>query len=687
MMTTNELDRVDVGFSAPTNAIQFEIKGLDVSQTMPNPLRIYIALTGIVGAAWLGYLLSGAEWGGATSLGEAGLFLLLILAAGSFALPVAPKVKADVSTAALFGAAIVLEPGLAALVSALGVAAYTYLLRFWGDRLRLPWYKYPFNAGATALYVGLASILFHRMSAEGELLIVAVVPAAVIMYMANTALVTGAASLQMGMNPLRFWWMGTRENGLAELSLLAFGFLGAVVYKESSWIIVALAIPVAVIYFAFSRLARQMGQLEETEQELNEAKDHLEHRVELRTSELSRATEDLVLSRGRIVSAQEELRKAVAQQLHGPVQNRLLVATHWLRNAQEVMTDDVAQGVGLVTKAADLIDDINQVELRSIMRRLHPTLIRVSLQASLEALADQFRDSLEIEVRVNSDGKGPEDLWKTALPEQLRLAMYRIAEEALTNVVKHASATKVRLLLDHPTVDEVKVVIRDDGQGFLVGTTVPGFGILSMQDYCSAAGGTLVLESIPGQGTTIAASFALPTMVATVELTNNHDRPTNGNGRRGSSNGNGKSHRSLSDAGPDKMSHVKEALATSLLIVDDQPDFCELVTELVKPYSDFHVVGESHDGLAALDMVEEVQPDIVLLDMEMPGLHGLQTAEEIRSRFPGVGIVLMSAYHQHIEGNLQAEASEFIPKVEFSVTRLRRACELARVQGNEAALS
>ena len=427
-----------------------------------------------------------------------------------------------------------------------------------------------------------------------------------------------------------------------------------------------------------------MGHLEETEQELNQAKGDLEVRVQLRTAELSMATEELVLSRGRIVSAQEEFRKAVAQQLHGPVQNRLLVATHWLRNAQEVMNDDVAHGIGLVTKAADLINDINQVELRSIMRRLHPTLIRVSLQASLNALADQYRDSFEVEVQVNGDGTAPEDLWRAGLPEQLRLAMYRVAEEALTNVVKHASATKVGLLLDHPTEDEVTMVIRDDGQGFEVETTVPGFGILSMQDYCSAAGGTLTLESKPSQGTTIAAAFALPAMVAMMASSNSHEHPTNGNGHEGPANRNGNSHHSLSEASSERVSFMEEAPATSLLIVDDQPDFCELVTELVKPYSDFHVVGESHDGQTALDMVEAVQPDVVLLDMEMPGLHGLQTADEIRSRYPGVGVVLMSAYHQYIEGNLQAGTSEFIPKVEFSVTRLRRACELARVRGNAA---
>ena len=203
-----------------------------------------------------------ADWDFST-FGEVGLFALLLVVAGSFPLPVGPKVKADVSTAVLFAAVLLLEPGVAALAAAVGIVTYTVLIRYWGEKLRLPWYKYPFNGGATALYVGLAGVVFHALSADGELLTAAVLPAAVVGYVVGTALVTGAASIQTGMHPVRFWWMGTRENGPAEISLLAFGFLGALVYDLSPWTILALVIPVAVIYLAFSRLGRLNAKLAE----------------------------------------------------------------------------------------------------------------------------------------------------------------------------------------------------------------------------------------------------------------------------------------------------------------------------------------------------------------------------------------------------------------------------------------
>ena len=229
---------------------------------MPKLLTTYIALVGIASVALVAYLASGVDWQLST-LGEMSLFIVLIVAAGSFPLPVAPTTKADVTTAVLFGAVLLLEPGAAALAGAIGMAVYNVLLRYHGERMRWPWYQYPFNAAATALYVGLASLQFHAIAPDSGLLTLAVAPAAVFMYMVNTALITGAVSAQMRVNPLRFWWMGTKENGPAEVSGLAFGFLGAVVYHESPWTVVALFVPVAIIYVAFSRLARSKGQLEQ----------------------------------------------------------------------------------------------------------------------------------------------------------------------------------------------------------------------------------------------------------------------------------------------------------------------------------------------------------------------------------------------------------------------------------------
>ena len=229
---------------------------------VPVSLWAYIAVVGIGGMAWLVYLVQGAEWG-ASATREMGLFILLVIVAGSFPMRVGPSVKTDVTVGALFSAAILLEPGVAALAGVAGVVTYTALTRFRGERLRLPWYKYPFNAGQISMAVGLSSLAFHTLVKDDILLSWAIVPAAATYYMANTVLVSVAAGLQLGANPPRIWWKGTKENGLAELSLFAFGFLGAVAYRESPWAVLALFIPMAIIYLAFSRLASSNARLED----------------------------------------------------------------------------------------------------------------------------------------------------------------------------------------------------------------------------------------------------------------------------------------------------------------------------------------------------------------------------------------------------------------------------------------
>ena len=670
---------------------------------LSTPLRTYIALVATGGAALGFYLATGVEWGPAT-VGQVGLFILLIIGAGVFPLRVGPRVKTDVTTTPLFAAAIVLEPGAAVVAGVAGLVASTMLVRFWGERIRLPWYKYPFNAGQAAFFMGLTSVVFHGLNSSESLLSPAVLPAAVCYYLVNTSLVSCAAGLQLSVSPLRFWVMGTRENGIAELSMLAFGCLGGMLYDESPWTVVAMLIPVGVLYHNFARMANKITERELAEEALQKSKEELEIRVQLRTLELSNTNEQLSLSRRRIVQSQEQLRKAVAAQLHGPVQNRLLVATHWLRTAQETMSASDTKSAEHLANAASLIEEINQGDLRAAMGRLHPSLIRVSLQASLRSLGDQFANSFKVE--LHQSGDGDDEIWRSGrLPEELRLATYRVAEEALNNVLKHARATVVDIWLENPTDDSIRLTILDDGRGFDLDTTTPGFGVLSMQDYIGAVGGKLDIKTHLGKGTTVVATFPLsPSVSDPVQFPNGSIALTedasmwvavqpNGNGHsnghanghsNGLSNGHSNGHANGHSEELEALKDVDargEAAPTRLVVVDDQPDFCMLIRELLSPYDELNVAGEAHDGLDCLRLVEELQPDAVLLDMEMPGLHGLETAQELHRRFPDVKVVLMSAYHQseYLDASMPVGALDFIPKSGFSVDRLRQACQLVKV--------
>ena len=350
--------------------------------------------------------------------------------------------------------------------------------------------------------------------------------------------------------------------------------------------------------------------------------------------------------RRRVVNVQEKLRREVAHHLHGPVQNRLLVVSQWLKMAGAANGAGSAESAKSIDKAVKLVDDINEGDLRLILRRLHPSIIRISLFAALQSLGNQFQGSFPVNIiAAEEDESG---FWQTGLPETLRLAIYRVTEEAMNNVLKHSTATKVDVTLRRHGSNGVSITVEDDGRGFDVGRTVPGLGMLTMEDYCGAEGGSLDISSDLGRGTTVSAVFPLA-VVASGQADRQPEPPP---------------------AAPEPTDSRRVPSSTkTVVVVDDQPDFCGLVKDLLRPYADFDIVGEGHDGASARPLVERHAPEILLLDVELPDMHGIEVAREIRAEHPGVKVVMMSAYY---ERDFSGQAGfDYIPKVEFSVSRLR----------------
>lgn len=112
-----------------------------------------------------------------------------------------------------------------------------------------------------------------------------------------------------------------------------------------------------------------------------------------------------------------------------------------------------------------------------------------------------------------------------------------------------------------------------------------------------------------------------------------------------------------------------------VLIVDDQLDFCRLAREILEGSGYFRVVGEAHEGVTALELVEKLLPDVVLMDLEMPRINGLEATERIHSRFPDVQTILISVHdeEQCRPLALQAGAVDFISKWAFDIEKVRNA--------------
>ena len=270
------------------------------------------------------------------------------------------------------------------------------------------------------------------------------------------------------------------------------------------------------VWAAWRTISRQRSQLLAVNTELDLRVTDLSTEINLRqqaqrevaeqAAALARADE-MQRSRQRIVSAQESLRKEIAQQLHGSVQNRLIFLVLRLKQLEAT-----AEPKGVALELADLrekFEELLEQEIRSIVHQLYPYILRRGFVPALRSLGDQIESVISIEMDLDEELVRKERADRNLIPEQAKLAAYRIAEEALTNMVKHANASKISVRLETPFGGWFRLTVQDDGQGLAVEESSEGMGIVGIRDYAEAIGGECVILGAPGKGTQVTATLPL----------------------------------------------------------------------------------------------------------------------------------------------------------------------------------
>jgi PAS domain S-box-containing protein len=208
----------------------------------------------------------------------------------------------------------------------------------------------------------------------------------------------------------------------------------------------------------------------------------------------AQARADLVASRARLVEAGDEQRRKLERNLHDGAQQHLVSVALTLRVARSKVASEPEVTARLLDEAARELDSGLEA-LREIARGLHPAILgEHGLSRALEALADR----LPIAVDVDAPGE--------PLPAHIEATAYYIVSEALTNVAKHAGASRARVLVRRDG-GVLRCEIADDGRGGA--DPASGSGIVGLRDRAEAAGGTLSLVSPPGSGTVVSAVLPL----------------------------------------------------------------------------------------------------------------------------------------------------------------------------------
>jgi signal transduction histidine kinase len=197
----------------------------------------------------------------------------------------------------------------------------------------------------------------------------------------------------------------------------------------------------------------------------------------------------------------------VARELHDSVGQTLAAATFQITAVSNEIGDH-----SVSSRLADTRELLRTAleEIRSVSRSLHPRVATdLGLPSALEALGDATRQRSLVDVRVNVDITG------AVIPAALAATLYRIAQEALRNVEKHADASHATVSLRvRPGYVELKVT--DDGQGFVVlaENKRKSSGFASMRQRLSLAGGELHIDSTRDRGTSVTAWVGMETEAA-----------------------------------------------------------------------------------------------------------------------------------------------------------------------------
>ena len=128
------------------------------------------------------------------------------------------------------------------------------------------------------------------------------------------------------------------------------------------------------------------------------------------------------------------------------------------------------------------------------------------MKPALEALIRRTSARFGLEINANLDLAYDRGRKPTRLVEDIKSTAYRLVQEALNNIVKHAEAERVQVdVVEHD--DRVSVTIRDDGRGFDASRADGGFGLIGMQERVELVGGRLTIDSAPGRGTVVRAEL------------------------------------------------------------------------------------------------------------------------------------------------------------------------------------
>jgi PAS domain S-box-containing protein len=355
----------------------------------------------------------------------------------------------------------------------------------------------------------------------------------------------------------------------------------------------------------------------------------------LRTrKELRESHDRLHALASELTLAEQRERKQLAQVLHDHIQQLLVGAK--FRLAILGRTDSPA-----LQKAAGDVDDLLTEAIkasRSLTAELSPPILHeAGLAAALEWLARWMKENYDLIVSVNADMRANPG------QEALSVLIFQSIRELLFNTVKHAKVERARVDMSLKGT-QLEVIVSDEGEGFDPAQVLPlktssaGFGLFSIRERLNLLGGSMTTESAPGQGCRVI--LVAPLQSAGVQLQTAPSR------------------RMAAERG--QVSQRGAALEATkkirVLLADDHVVMRDGLSRLLKEEADFEIVGLASDGQAAIDLARRLLPDVIVMDIRMPQVTGIEATRLIRAELPQVQVIGLSMFEEPDQAARMREA-------------------------------
>jgi PAS domain S-box-containing protein len=424
-----------------------------------------------------------------------------------------------------------------------------------------------------------------------------------------------------------------------------------------------------------------MTDSQEAEERLQRWSVDLERAVKEKTAELTQSQEHLRALATELNLTEQRERQRLATELHDHLAQMLVLGKLKLSQAAHVRHLPPA-GAALIKEVEEVLTQSLTYTRTLVADLAPPVLHEFGLLPALPWLAEQMkRYGLAVTVDV------PREM-DAHLPADRLVLIFQSIRELLMNVAKHARIDRASVRLERGD-DELRIEVRDAGAGFDPGatgaaaetTSVPRFGLFSIRERMLALGGRLELTSAPGQGTTATLILPVSTMPKTDGLPPIPQRSAG----------------IAADAGRDGAAQSKVPPSDRawplqprirVLLADDHAMVRQGLRGVLQNYADIHVVGEANNGLEAITLTGQTKPDVILMDVNMPKMDGIEATRRIRDTFPAVMVIGLSVQNEeHVQSAMKENGAIAFLNKDAAIEDLYRAIRSARQPGGVSARS